>query len=847
MSTALKVKIERSLSVPRARDDSDIKSDDDAEAPHPGHRFFTPQPDRKKPLLLPKPRASIPAVSPKIREGDEKHNDKESSPKAKTHDDTKEVEDRENDSVPNGHLPANEGTGARKTARLTALRAASTMEPLIPKRKAPSQPPLSKRRTSDTQLQVIEQLMKRNEALKHSGSSTLKPGFGKKVARSASSAGLLSPSSSHERHRGSRHQFLTPQPTRRKFNLVDRTPSFNDGSPVGPVARLALKNKRLTSHNSSDSAHSPDLSPSPSPHTPVSPLAAPAYKTKKMASQHSSDSGLTTESSPSPTPHTPVSPLAAPAFKIKKLNSQQSSDSGLSSDLSSSPSPLTPVSPLAAPAFSGRMRQTVRPAPAIPEGQQNKIDFHQWKGPDKEKQWTKPEKSNTGSKDGISRNRPISMPNNIRRVSRGSVNKSKQRQSAVRQVAARQLASTVRPPVSSPAIGRSNSSRQRHQSAPAGRVALALKHDPTTPVTSLTGGESQLNTAISKGIRRRHASDSLRKEVLRSVSIEKSRKMSLMSDDGRSKEEVTPLGKADFDFRQEMVRMKSGHDQPDASTQALNGSAKSSMKRFVSADNRSVYSDYPSTFSDSPGGSPTRQRPKLRRGRSSRTSLGSLKSMLASNEFLNDIFLSDRKSHRKLKGIVGALAGLVLGGFLFLGLYYGLEYSLVASIVMTSIATIIMSMTLAFTVRARCVAALMIPTLCTSRGRAAFLALIVTLLLTGPIDNIYTNAKVASDSMSCSAELAQNQTVLIRDAAREIFDVYIRTLEDSVRKLQDAAAAVQDAFEPVENALNDFVEALGEAKEAVRVAASHCKQIINGAYKIALKELTLQIEIVRAL
>lgn len=58
-----------------------------------------------------------------------------------------------------------------------------------------------------------------------------------------------------------------------------------------------------------------------------------------------------------------------------------------------------------------------------------------------------------------------------------------------------------------------------------------------------------------------------------------------------------------------------------------------------------------------------------------------------------------------------------------------------------------------FVVRARCVAALMVPTICTSRGRAAFLTFIVTLLLRGPIHNIYLNSNEVSDSMSCSAQV----------------------------------------------------------------------------------------------
>ena len=46
---------------------------------------------------------------------------------------------------------------------------------------------------------------------------------------------------------------------------------------------------------------------------------------------------------------------------------------------------------------------------------------------------------------------------------------------------------------------------------------------------------------------------------------------------------------------------------------------------------------------------------------------------------------------------MGALAGLVFGGFLFLGVYNGLDYGLVASIIMTLIGTVIMCLALAFT------------------------------------------------------------------------------------------------------------------------------------------------------
>ena len=57
-------------------------------------------------------------------------------------------------------------------------------------------------------------------------------------------------------------------------------------------------------------------------------------------------------------------------------------------------------------------------------------------------------------------------------------------------------------------------------------------------------------------------------------------------------------------------------------------------------------------------------------------------------------------------------------------------------------------------------ALLMVPTLCTQRGRAAFLAIVVALLLSGPINNIFINANEVSNSMSCSAEVG-NQYICL--------------------------------------------------------------------------------------
>ncbi len=64
-------------------------------------------------------------------------------------------------------------------------------------------------------------------------------------------------------------------------------------------------------------------------------------------------------------------------------------------------------------------------------------------------------------------------------------------------------------------------------------------------------------------------------------------------------------------------------------------------------------------------------------------------------------------------------------------------------------------------VHCRCVGALLLPSVCTTRGRIAFLVIITGFLLDGPVTNVYTNMAEVSRSMSCSAEQSYNQSMLL--------------------------------------------------------------------------------------
>ncbi|XP_072048284.1 DC-STAMP domain-containing protein 2-like [Amphiura filiformis] len=212
----------------------------------------------------------------------------------------------------------------------------------------------------------------------------------------------------------------------------------------------------------------------------------------------------------------------------------------------------------------------------------------------------------------------------------------------------------------------------------------------------------------------------------------------------------------------------------------------------------------------------------------------SMTPIYGSRDVLNDLFRSERGSNKRLKAVAGFMTGLILGVVLMIGLYYGLSYGLVTAFVITAVSTLLMSLCLAFTVRGRCVASLMVPTLCTQQGRAAFLAIVVTLLLNGPINNIFLNANEVSNSMSCSAELAYNQSQRIQQIASEVYDQYVMNLETTVGNLQDFVNGVQevlglrplgDGLNDIRTTVNDVFEVFDDCKDIAKETKNDCNDV----------------------
>ncbi|XP_078789793.1 DC-STAMP domain-containing protein 2 isoform X2 [Oryzias latipes] len=95
----------------------------------------------------------------------------------------------------------------------------------------------------------------------------------------------------------------------------------------------------------------------------------------------------------------------------------------------------------------------------------------------------------------------------------------------------------------------------------------------------------------------------------------------------------------------------------------------------------------------------------------------------------------------------------------------------------------------------------MLPSMCSARGRSFILLLFMSLLLSGPLDNTLENTERAASSLLCGAEVAANQTKeLMQKAATPLFSVM-----DDIREISSNARAVAGRVQDFINALTDSV------------------------------------------
>ncbi|XP_029969951.1 DC-STAMP domain-containing protein 2 [Salarias fasciatus] len=182
------------------------------------------------------------------------------------------------------------------------------------------------------------------------------------------------------------------------------------------------------------------------------------------------------------------------------------------------------------------------------------------------------------------------------------------------------------------------------------------------------------------------------------------------------------------------------------------------------------------------------------------------------------------------RSLLAFVCGLLLAslyGLTSLLLNQPLWFCLHSTLVLAGLAAF--SMGLSAAGRAR--VALMLPSLCSGRGRSFVLLLFVTTLTSGPLANTLENAERAASSLLCGAELAANQTQeLIQRSATPLF-----TALDQIRAISRNAYAVagrvQDLVQSMMDSVRHVARTLRNVLRFLVDIGDVCNDVLGSPYR----------------
>ena len=175
------------------------------------------------------------------------------------------------------------------------------------------------------------------------------------------------------------------------------------------------------------------------------------------------------------------------------------------------------------------------------------------------------------------------------------------------------------------------------------------------------------------------------------------------------------------------------------------------------------------------------------------------------------------KCYKALFRIFGAIVACV---GLYLLLYFSFGYDLMESGFLALGVLLFFVLGFVFSAFLRCACLIMVPNLCTKKGRTIFLTIITGLLLSGPIMNISQNTEQVATSLGCVADLVKNQTTELRRQLEEPLRELGRKVLNYLNQLKKIVDTIHDGLRPILNVLGDMQRGISSAINTVRKIAN---------------------------
>nr|XP_046171915.1 DC-STAMP domain-containing protein 2 isoform X2 [Oncorhynchus gorbuscha] len=193
------------------------------------------------------------------------------------------------------------------------------------------------------------------------------------------------------------------------------------------------------------------------------------------------------------------------------------------------------------------------------------------------------------------------------------------------------------------------------------------------------------------------------------------------------------------------------------------------------------------------------------------------------------------KTKPHLSGLVRSLGGFLFG--LFLASVYGMTVLFIQNqglwyCVYTTIAiAFLTAFGMGLSIRVRANVMLMMPMLCSMKGKNFLLFLIFSMLVQGPMTNTLENFDRAADSVVCGAELAMNQTQQLMERAATPLLSVLGKIKEITKNVHSVAGRVQNLIQALTESVRHVARSLRNVLHFLVGIGEVCNDKLGTPYK----------------
>ncbi|XP_075243147.1 DC-STAMP domain-containing protein 2-like isoform X3 [Convolutriloba macropyga] len=189
---------------------------------------------------------------------------------------------------------------------------------------------------------------------------------------------------------------------------------------------------------------------------------------------------------------------------------------------------------------------------------------------------------------------------------------------------------------------------------------------------------------------------------------------------------------------------------------------------------------------------------------------------------------SGGRDHLCLKMTFAFLMSSLTGGVILGSLYVGGKLSAYEAAYVAGSFSLLSFCLLLISRKTRAVYAIMLPSLCATRGQTVIMSLAFSFIFSHHVQAILTNMEQVGRSMACHSELAYNQSLQVIELYMSPLAGLQEQFKMSVAKLEKLKDIYADPVKTVTGILDDTADNLEKIRKELEKFQSECEKAVNG-------------------